>query len=234
MLPNPDSKTTMGAPSPTQWMCRERPPMSTIPSMMGAFAPAGLIVGGRVCEHASKLSMAGANADMNHPHSTPLHPRSRSIAAHPIPEPVARAAPRVHVGLDVCVAGATGLRLRRSRRFAARAPRTRERRRLAREPEMLEDGDEDLALGDVGHEPPPPATRAGANTSLRYTLRSRLAQAMRAPTGLVTPVPRLVRARVHRRGHRAGGSVGPVTFAGVGLVIVGQPHFDRALPPWGE
>ncbi|XXU61265.1 SDR family NAD(P)-dependent oxidoreductase [Sorangium sp. So ce1078] len=30
-----------------------------------------------------------------------------------------------------------------------------------------------------------------ANTSSRYTRRSSLAQSMRAPTGLVTPVPRL-------------------------------------------
>jgi hypothetical protein len=36
------------------------------------------------------------------------------------------------------VPGRKGLRLRRSRRFAVRAPRTRDGRRLAREPEMLE------------------------------------------------------------------------------------------------
>jgi hypothetical protein len=37
-----------------------------------------------------------------------------------------------------------------------------------------------LALGDVGHEPPPPATRAGQHSS-RYTLPSRLAPSIRAP-----------------------------------------------------
>ncbi|XXT23913.1 hypothetical protein WME94_20460 [Sorangium sp. So ce429] len=44
-----------------------------------------------------------------------------------------------------------------------------------------------------------------ANTSSRYTLRSRLAQSMGAPTGFVTPVPRLLRGPLGTAGALASG-----------------------------
>src|SRR5262245_34201722 len=60
-------------------MCRERPPTSTIPSMMGVFAATGLDFAGGFCEHAVKLNMAGVSADMNQLHSARLHPHSTFI-----------------------------------------------------------------------------------------------------------------------------------------------------------
>jgi len=54
---------------------------------------------------------------------------------------------------------------------------------------MLEDGDDDLALGDVGHEPPPPATRAGQHVLEVHPAE----QARPVDARTETPVPRLVR-----------------------------------------
>ena len=80
----------------------------------------------------------------------------------------------------------------------------RARRRLARQAQVLEEGDEALALGEGGHDSPP-GPRGQASTSSRETLRSNVAQSIRGSRleslhAALGVRPAVVRVRLARRG----------------------------------
>jgi serine/threonine protein kinase len=74
-----------------------------------------------------------------------------------------RDAPEAHVGSTPAARRQLWRGGHGSRRFEARAPRPRDRRWLGRQSEMLEDGDDDIALLDVGDDAAATAARTGQN-----------------------------------------------------------------------